>query len=293
MSYLSINNIEVIYDHVILVLKGVSLQVPQGKIVALLGANGAGKSTTLKSISNLLRAERGDVTKGSVEFKGQRIDQLTPADLVKKGDLIAKWDPFNAVIVTEAAGKIDFESVIENVTYKVESDEATGLREIIITESKDKTKIPSLHILDENGGIIRTYNLPVGGHVVVEDKQTVKSGDILVKIPRAVGKAGDITGGLPRVTELFEARNPSNPAVVSEIDGEITMGKIKRGNREIIVTSKTGDVRKYLVALSKQILVQENDYVRAGTPLSDGAIPIRAKATSISFSSIFLSFASP
>lgn len=172
--------------------------------------------------------------------------------MVEKGKLIAKWDPFNAVIVTEAAGKIDFESVIENVTYKVESDEATGLREIIITESKDKTKIPSLHILDENGGIIRTYNLPVGGHVVVEDKQTVKSGDILVKIPRAVGKAGDITGGLPRVTELFEARNPSNPAVVSEIDGEITMGKIKRGNREIIVTSKTGDVRKYwLLCLSR------------------------------------------
>ena len=188
------------------------------------------------------------------------------------GICIAKWDPFNAVIVTEASGKIDFESVIENVTYKVESDEATGLREIIITESKDKNKIPSLHILDENGGIIRTYNLPVGGHVVVEDKQTVKAGDILVKIPRAVGKAGDITGGLPRVTELLEARNPSNPAVVSEIDGEVIMGKIKRGNREIIVTSKTGDVRKYLVALSKQILVQENDYVRAGTPLSDGAI---------------------
>jgi DNA-directed RNA polymerase subunit beta' len=186
-------------------------------------------------------------------------------EVVEKGKLIAKWDPFNAVIVTEAAGKIDFESVIENVTYKVESDEATGLREIIITESKDKTKIPSLHILDENGGIIRTYNLPVGGHVVVEDKQVVKAGDILVKIPRAVGKAGDIT-------ELFEARNPSNPAVVSEIDGEVTMGKIKRGNREIIVTSKTGDVKKYLVALSKQILVQENDYVRAGTPLSDGAI---------------------
>ena len=150
-------------------------------------------------------------------------------EVVEKGKLIAKWDPFNAVIVTEAAGKIDFESVIENVTYKVESDEATGLREIIITESKDKTKIPSLHILDENGGIIRTYNLPVGGHVVVEDKQVVKAGDILVKIPRAVGKAGDITGGLPRVTELFEARNPSNPAVVSEIDGEVTMGKIKRG----------------------------------------------------------------
>ena len=193
-------------------------------------------------------------------------------DTVEKGKLIAKWDPFNAVIITEAAGKIEFESVVEGVTYKVESDEATGLREIIITESKDKTKVPTVRIMSEEGSLIRTYNLPVGGHVVVEEGQTVKPGDTLVKIPRAVGKAGDITGGLPRVTELFEARNPSNPAVVSEIDGEITMGKVKRGNREIIVTSKVSDVRKYLVPLSKQILVQENDYVRAGTPLSDGAI---------------------
>jgi DNA-directed RNA polymerase subunit beta' len=193
-------------------------------------------------------------------------------DVVEAGTLIAKWDPFNAVIITEAAGKIEFESMIENVTYKVESDESTGLREIIIIESKDKTKVPSAHIMSEQGSLIRTYNFPVGGHVVIEDAQTVKAGDILVKIPRAVGKAGDITGGLPRVTELFEARNPSNPAVVSEIDGEITMGKIKRGNREIIVTSKTGEQKKYLVNLSKQILVQENDYVRAGTPLSDGAI---------------------
>ena len=193
-------------------------------------------------------------------------------ETVEKGKLIAKWDPFNAVIITEATGKIEFESVIENVTYKVESDEATGLREIIIIESKDKTKVPSAHIMDESGNLIRTYNLPVGGHVVVENNQKVKAGEVIVKIPRAVGKAGDITGGLPRVTELFEARNPSNPAVVSEIDGEITMGKVKRGNREIIVTSKTGEVKKYLVPLSKQILVQENDYVRAGTPLSDGAI---------------------
>jgi DNA-directed RNA polymerase subunit beta' len=193
-------------------------------------------------------------------------------DIVEAGTLIAKWDPFNAVIITEAAGKIEFESMIENVTYKVESDESTGLREIIIIESKDKTKVPSAHIMSEQGTLIRTYNFPVGGHVVIEDAQAVKAGDILVKIPRAVGKAGDITGGLPRVTELFEARNPSNPAVVSEIDGEITMGKIKRGNREIIVTSKTGEQKKYLVNLSKQILVQENDYVRAGTPLSDGAI---------------------
>ena len=193
-------------------------------------------------------------------------------DVVEKGKLIAKWDPFNAVIITEATGKIEFESMVENVTYKVESDEATGLREIIIIESKDKTKVPSAHITTEDGNLIRTYNFPVGGHVVIENNQSVKAGDILVKIPRAVGKAGDITGGLPRVTELFEARNPSNPAVVSEIDGEVTMGKIKRGNREIIVTSKTGEVKKYLVNLSKQILVQENDYVRAGTPLSDGAI---------------------
>ena len=192
--------------------------------------------------------------------------------IVEKGTMIAKWDPFNAVIITEAAGRVQLESVIEGVTYRVESDEATGLREIIIIESKDKTKIPSAHIVSEDGEVLRTYNLPVGGHLVIEDAQVLKAGDVLVKIPRAQGKAGDITGGLPRVTELFEARNPSNPAVVSEIDGEITMGKVKRGNREIIVTSKTGDVKKYLISLSKQILVQENDYVRAGTPLSDGAI---------------------
>ena len=182
-------------------------------------------------------------------------------EVVEKGKMIARWDPFNAVIITEATGKIEFEGVIENITYKVESDESTGLREIIIIESKDKTKVPTAHIMTEDGELIRTYNLPVGGHVVVENGQKVKAGEVIVKIPRAVGKAGDITGG-----------NPSNPAVVSEIDGEVTMGKVKRGNREIVVTSKTGEVKKYLVPLSKQILVQENDYVRAGTPLSDGAI---------------------
>lgn len=192
-------------------------------------------------------------------------------DVVEKDTLIAKWDPFNAVIVTEATGKIQFEDLVENVTYKVEADETTGLRERIVTETKDKTKMPSAHIITESGELIRTYNLPVGGHIVVEEGDAVKAGETIVKIPRAVGKAGDITGGLPRVTELFEARNPSNPAVVSEIDGEISMGRIKRGNREIIVTSKTGEVKKYMVPLSKQILVQENDYVRAGTPLSDGA----------------------
>ena len=193
-------------------------------------------------------------------------------DKVKKGDVIARWDPFNAVIVTEYAGTLKFRDVVEGITYKAETDETTGLTEKIITESKDKSKVPTCDIIDANGEVVGTYIFPVGGHVVVEDGQEVKTGTTLVKIPRAVGKAGDITGGLPRVTELFEARNPSNPAVVSEIDGEVTMGKVKRGNREIIVTSKTGDQRKYLVSLSKQILVQEHDAVRAGTPLSDGVI---------------------
>ncbi len=193
-------------------------------------------------------------------------------DIVEKGTIIAKWDPFNAVIVTESAGTIQFEDVTEGVSYRVEEDEATGLRERIVIESKERGRVPSAHILDENGEVLRTYNFPINGHIVVEDGQRLKAGDILIKIPRAVGKAGDITGGLPRVTELFEARNPSNPAVVSEIDGEISMGTVKRGHREIIVTSKLGEIKKYLVPLSKQILVQENDYVRAGTPLSDGSI---------------------
>ena len=193
-------------------------------------------------------------------------------DKVEKGELIARWDPFNAVIVTEYAGKVKFNDVIEGVTFRAETDETTGLTEKIITESKDKNKVPTCDVIDEDGVVVGTYNFPVGGHVVVEDGQAVQTGVTLIKIPRAVGKAGDITGGLPRVTELFEARNPSNPAIVSEIDGEVTMGKVKRGNREIIVTSKTGDQKKYLVSLSKQILVQEHDAVRAGTPLSDGVI---------------------
>ena len=193
-------------------------------------------------------------------------------DTVKKGDKIAQWDPFNAVIVTEYAGTLKFHDVIEGITFRAETDETTGLTEKIVTESKDKSKVPTCDIIGANGDVVGTYNFPVGGHVVVEDGQTVKTGETLVKIPRAAAKGGDITGGLPRVTELFEARNPSNPAIVSEIDGEITMGKVKRGNREIIVTSKTGEQRKYLVSLSKQILVQEHDAVRAGTPLSDGVI---------------------
>ena len=193
-------------------------------------------------------------------------------DEVGKGDKIAQWDPFNAVIVTEYAGRLKFNDVIEGITFRSETDETTGLTEKIVTESKDRSRVPTCDVLDANGEVIGTYNFPVGGHVVVEDGQTVKTGETLVKIPRAAAKGGDITGGLPRVTELFEARNPSNPAVVSEIDGEVTMGKVKRGNREIVVTSKTGEQRRYLVSLSKQILVQEHDAVRAGTPLSDGVI---------------------
>ena len=191
---------------------------------------------------------------------------------VKKGMKICEWDPYNGVIITEFKGKIAFEQVLDGITYREESDEQTGYKEKVIIETRDKTKNPSLRILDEHGDTIRTYNLPVGGHMAVDDGAMVEAGAVLVKIPRAAGKAGDITGGLPRVTELFEARNPSNPAVVSEIDGEISLGKIKRGNREIVVTSKTGEVKRYLVPLSRQILVQENDYIRAGTPLSDGAI---------------------
>ena len=197
---------------------------------------------------------------------------MNDGDTVKKGDLICEWDPYNAVIISEYDGKVAFENVIEGVTYRDEFDEQTGFREIVITESRDKTKNPVIRILNKQGEEQKQYNLPVGAHIVVKENASVKAGEILIKIPRAVGKAGDITGGLPRVTELFEARNPSNPAVVSEIDGEVSFGKIKRGNREIVITSKLGDVKRYLVPLSCQILVQENDYVRAGMPLSDGAV---------------------
>ena len=191
---------------------------------------------------------------------------------ISKGELLCEWDPFNALIITEFSGTVGLENLIEGETYKEESDETTGFREMIIIEFRDKMKAPALCINDAEGNTVKSYNLPVGAHIVVKEGAEVVAGSTIAKIPRAVGKAGDITGGLPRVTELFEARNPSNPAVVSEIDGEVTYGKIKRGNREIIVTSKAGEVKKYLVSLSKQILVQENDYVRAGTPLSDGAI---------------------
>jgi len=198
--------------------------------------------------------------------------KVTDGAKVKKGDVICDWDPFNAVIVSETAGTISFNDIIQGTTYRVEIDEQTGYQEKIISESRSKKLVPTISINDENGKEIKHYTLPVGAHITVEEGDTIKAGKTLVKIPRKSAKAGDITGGLPRVTELFEARNPSNPAVVSEIDGVVSYGKIKRGNREIIVESRTGELKKDLINLSKQILVQENDYVKAGMPLSDGAI---------------------
>ena len=193
-------------------------------------------------------------------------------DKLKKDDLICSWDPYNAVILTEFDGVVVYENIERGVTYKEESDEQTGFTEKVIIENRDKKKNPTIHIHNSKGDILRSYNIPVGAHVLSSEGDKVTGGQILVKIPRQSGKTGDITGGLPRVTELFEARNPSNPAVVSEIDGIISYGKIKRGNREVIVESRTGEVKKYLVSLSKHILAQENDFVKAGTPLSDGAI---------------------
>ena len=192
--------------------------------------------------------------------------------MIKKGDLICSWDPYNAVIISEFSGTAQFEDIIEDVTYHHEADEQTGYREKVMVDSKDKTKNPTIKIVSGKE-VLRQYSIPVGAHVMIDENDKVNEGDIIVKIPRSSGSlSGDITGGLPRVTELFEARNPSNPAIVSEIDGVVSYGKIKRGNREIIVSPRDGEDKKYLVPLSKHILVQENDFIKAGTPLCDGAI---------------------
>jgi DNA-directed RNA polymerase subunit beta' len=188
---------------------------------------------------------------------------------VKKGDVICTWDPFNAVIVSEVPGKIKFESVIEGITFREEADEQTGHREKVVIETKDKTKIPSIIVAGAKEE--KAYNLPVGSHIIVSEGDAVSNGQVIVKIPRVMGRSRDITGGLPRVTELFEARNPSNPAIVAEIDGVVTFGNVKRGNREIIVESREGLVKKYLVPLTRHIMVQDGDFVKAGTSLSDGA----------------------
>ena len=191
---------------------------------------------------------------------------------LKKGDVICKWDPYNAVIISEYDGKLQFNNLVEGVTYREEVDEQTGFTEIVIKENRDKKMIPTISVVDKDDNELKSYNLPVDAHIIVKDGDGINSGDVMVKIPRKSGKSGDITGGLPRVTEMFEARNPSNPAVVSEIDGVASYGKIKRGNREVIIEAKTGEVKKYLIPLSRHILVQENDFVKAGQTLSDGAI---------------------
>ena len=195
-----------------------------------------------------------------------------PGDLVAKGDMICSWDAYNSLNISEYTGTVVYEHLINGVTYREERDETSGHIERVVIESRDKSKTPCVIIVDDSGDVIQTYNLPVNAHIMVENKQKIVAGDIIHKIPRAIGKSGDITGGLPRVTELFEARNPSNPATVSEIDGEVSLGKIKRGNKEVIITPKNGEKKVYLVPLSKQILVNDNDHVKAGTPLSDGVI---------------------
>ena len=197
---------------------------------------------------------------------------VSDKDKLKKGDLICKWDPYNAVIISEVEGLIHFNNLVEGVTYREEVDEQTGFTEIVIKENRDKKMIPTISIVDKDENELKSYNLPVDAHIIVKDGDSINSGDVMVKIPRKSGKSGDITGGLPRVTEMFEARNPSNPAVVSEIDGVASYGRIKRGNREVIIEARTGEVKKYLVPLSRHILVQENDFVKAGQTLSDGAI---------------------
>jgi DNA-directed RNA polymerase subunit beta' len=191
---------------------------------------------------------------------------------VSKGERICSWDPYNAVIISEFAGVAQFEAILEGITFREESDEQTGHREKVIIDTRDKTKNPVIQIADGKGNTVKGYNIPVGAHIAVDEGDKIQTGQVIAKIPRSTGKTRDITGGLPRVTELFEARNPSNPAVVTEIDGVVTLGGIKRGNREITIESRDGQIKKYLVPLSKHILVQDNDFIKAGMPLSDGSI---------------------
>jgi len=249
------------------------LEIDELRTVERLNADGVksniviGRSTEMRIIdSNTgITLTTGNVPYGSSLY-------VKPGNKVKKGELVCDWDPYNAVIVSEFGGTVEFEHIKENVTYREESDEQTGFREKVIIESRDKTMSPLIRIIGKKGEALKTYNIPVTAHIIVNEASKIEPGQILVKIPRVTGKTGDITGGLPRVTELFEARNPSNPAVVSEIDGIVSFGKIKRGNREVIVDAKTGEQRRYLVNLSKHILVQENDFVKAGDALSDGAV---------------------
>jgi len=239
-----------------------TIKTDEGKVIVV-GRSGEARILDPNTGAILMQA---NIPYGSELF-------ITENGTISRGDVIAKWDPYNAVIVSEATGKIVFESIVEGITYRQEVDEQTGFTEKVIIETKDKKRNPAIQVVDiKSGEILREYSVPVDAHISVNDGDKINAGTVIVKIPRVSGKTGDITGGLPRVTELFEARNPSNPAVVSEIDGVVELGKTKRGNREVTVTSKTGELKKYLVPTAKHILVQENDFVRAGQPLSDGAI---------------------
>ncbi|MDR0714242.1 MAG: DNA-directed RNA polymerase subunit beta' [Bacteroidales bacterium] len=251
-------------------------EIDELRTIERIGADGKSESIVIGRAAELRIIDKNTgitLTTQNIPYGAQLF--IKNGEDVEKGKLICHWDLYSAVIISESSGKIAFENLTDGVTYREETDDQTGFSEMVVIESRDRQKNPAIRILDDGKNEISSYNLPVGAHIQVKDKEKVKSGDILVKIPRAIAKSsGDITGGggLPRVTELFEARNPSNPAIVSEIDGEISFGKVKRGNREIIVTSKSGEIKKYMVPLTKQILVQENDYVKAGSPLSDGAI---------------------
>ena len=259
------NNLSVRFDGV--------AEIEDLKVVKSKDAEGKNINTVISRTCEIkvLEKKSGIILSSNIIPYGSSL-LVKDGQVLKKGDIVCQWDPYNGVIVSEFGGNIEYENIEQGVTYQVEIDEQTGFKEKVISESRNKKVVPTLLINDSKGNNVRTYNLPVGAHLMVDDGEKVEAGKILVKIPRKSAKSGDITGGLPRVTELFEARNPSNPAVVSEIDGVVNFGKIKRGNREIIIESKTGEIKKYLVKLSNQILVQENDFVKAGMPLSDGAI---------------------
>jgi DNA-directed RNA polymerase subunit beta' len=260
------SKVEAKYDGIIEIdeLRTVDRKNPDGNKVKVV----IGRSTEMRIIDSNTRIL---LTTANIPYGSQLY--VKSGDKVKKGQLLCDWDPYNAVIVSEFGGNVEFDNIEEGITFREEADEQTGFKEKVIVESKDKSKNPAIKIVTNKGGdVLKTYNIPVSAHVVVDQGAAIEPGQILVKIPRTAGKTGDITGGLPRVTELFEARNPSNPAVVSEIDGVVSFGKIKRGNREVVVESKTGETKRYLVPLSKHILVQENDYIKAGEALSDGAI---------------------
>ena len=260
-----ISSVEAKYDGVVEIeeLRTIEKKNDAGEKIELV----IGRSAEMKIVDPKTKVV---LTTGNIPYGSQIYTK--PGAKVKKGDIICDWDPYNAVILTEVDGKVAFENFELGVTYKEESDEQTGFTEKVISEIKDKKKIPVLTVVDGKKNVLRTYNLPVGAHIIVNEGDKVTGGDILVKIPRVAGGTADITGGLPRVTELFEARNPSNPAVVSEIDGIVSFGKIKRGNREVIIESRSGEVKKYLVNLSKHILVRENDFVKSGNALSEGSI---------------------